>query len=110
MTALERREKILNILIERKTEKIDNLAFEFSVTTRTIKNDVLILSLSYPVYTQTGSAGGVFIDKDYYLHKQYLKREEQESLEQILQFANPEQQKILNGILKKYSRPKLSNQ
>lgn len=111
MTQLERREQILLILVERKFEKIENLAFEFSVNEKTIRRDILELSLSYPIYTKTGRYdSGVYIDTEYYLHKQYLKSYEQECLEQVLKIVNPEQQEILNGILKKYSRPKLPNQ
>ena len=108
MTALERREQILLLLVERKFEKIENLAFEFSVNERTIRRDIVELSLSYPIYTKAGMyESGVYIDPDYFLHKQYLKSNEQECLEEVLKIVNPEQQKILNTILKKYSRPKL---
>ena len=110
MTALERREAILEVLIERKNEKMINLANEFSVSKRTIEQDILVLSLSYPIYTKAGRyESGVYIDLDFYLHKQYLKSIEQECLEEVLKIVNPEQQKILNTILKKYSRPKLAN-
>ena len=110
MTALERREAILEVLIERKNEKMINLANEFSVSKRTIEQDILVLSLSYPIYTKAGRyESGVYIDPDFYLHKQYLKSNEQECLEEVLKIVNPEQQKILNTILKKYSRPKLPN-
>jgi predicted DNA-binding transcriptional regulator YafY len=110
MTATERREEILRILIKRKQESISNLAFELNTCIRTIKYDILSLSFSYPIYTVQGKGGGVFIDPEYYLHKQYLKSYEQECLEQMLEIASPEQQKILNNILERYSRPKLPNQ
>jgi DeoR/GlpR family transcriptional regulator of sugar metabolism len=50
VTALERREAILEVLIERKNEKMINIAYEFSVSKRTIEQDILVLSLSYPIY------------------------------------------------------------
>lgn len=110
MTALERREAILEVLIERKNEKMINLANEFSVSKRTIEQDILVLSLSYPIYTKAGRyESGVYIDPDFYLHKQYLKSKEQECLEEVLKIATPEQQKLLNEIIKKYARPKLPN-
>lgn len=37
---IERRQLILNVLCERRTETIDNLAFEFSVHRNTIKKDI----------------------------------------------------------------------
>lgn len=110
MTALERRDAILEILVECKKEKMINLANEFSVSKRTIEQDILMLSLSYPIYTKAGRYdSGVYIDPDFYLHKQYLKSSEQECLEQMIELASPEQQKLLKNILKKYARPNLSN-
>lgn len=37
MTPSERREAILKVLCQRRQDKIDNLAFEFGVSVRTIK-------------------------------------------------------------------------
>ena len=45
MTPSERREAILKVLCQRRQDKIDNLAFEFGVSVRTIKNDIEELSL-----------------------------------------------------------------
>ena len=104
MTATERREEILQILIKRKQESISNLAFELNTCIRTIKYDILSLSFSYPIYTVQGKGGGVFIDPNFYLHKQYLKSEEQEYLEKMLLSADKEGQRILTNILNKYTR------
>ena len=46
MTPSERREAILKVLCQRRQDKIDNLAFEFGVSVRTIKNDIEELSLT----------------------------------------------------------------
>jgi len=104
MKATERREEILQILIKRKQESISNLAFELNTCIRTIKYDILSLSFSYPIYTVQGKGGGVFIDPNFYLHKQYLKSEEQEYLEKMLLSADKEGQRILTNILNKYKR------
>jgi len=104
MKATERREEILQILIKRKQESISNLAFELNTCIRTIKYDFLSLSFSYPIYTVQGKGGGVFIDPNFYLHKQYLKSEEQEYLEKMLLSADKEGQRILTNILNKYKR------
>ena len=63
MTAYERRKAILQILRLRKYEKVDNLAFQFSVTPRTIKRDIEMLSLTESIYTQQGRyCGGIYYD------------------------------------------------
>ena len=51
MTASERRNAILEVLCFRRFDTVANLAFEFGVTDRTIRNDILTLSLEYPIYT-----------------------------------------------------------
>ena len=49
MKALERRQRILETLCERRYEKVENLAFEFSVNESTVRRDIQELSLSYYV-------------------------------------------------------------
>lgn len=58
MTPSERREAILKVLCQRRQEKIDNLAFEFDVSVRTIKNDIEELTLAHPIETVRGRYGG----------------------------------------------------
>ena len=96
---------ILEVLCERRQEKIANLAFEFGVTTRTIKNDILELSLSYPVYTTVGRYhGGVYISDDYYLGKQYLSEEELKLIISLQATVDDDQRRILQSIVKKFGR------
>ncbi|MEG9430571.1 MAG: DeoR family transcriptional regulator [Christensenellaceae bacterium] len=105
MKATERRQAILEALCERRQDKIENLAFEFDVTERTIRNDVLELSLTYPIYTVAGRYNsGVFIADDYYLGKQYLTPEQQELLEQLKSVCDVNDQKILQSIIKKFGK------
>ena len=107
MTASERRMKILEVLCERRHDKIENLAYEFHVTERTIRNDVLELSLSFPVYTVSGRYhSGVYIADDYYLGKQYLTEEQLELLLSLKSQVGDDQRKILDGIVKKFGKVK----
>ncbi len=74
MTPSERREAILKVLCQRRQDKIDNLAFEFGVSVRTIKNDIEELSLAYPIETVRGRyGGGVKVADGYYVGRNYLK-------------------------------------
>ena len=45
MKTLERRQALIELLCERRCEKIDNLAFELGVSGRTISRDIQALSL-----------------------------------------------------------------
>ena len=55
----ERRQSIFNILYKRRKETIDNLTFEFNFNERTIRRNLEILSVSFPIYT----TAILFIDK-----------------------------------------------
>lgn len=106
MKALERRQALLELLCERRYDTFENLAFEFSVSKMTIYRDVFELSLSYPIYTKSGRHdGGVYVADGYYLGRQYLKTEEKQLLENLTLAVGDDQRKILESILKRFSRP-----
>ena len=84
MTASERRKEILEVLSMRRVEQINNLAFQFGVSEKTIRRDILTLSLEYPIYTAQGNGGGIYVDKNFRLGKVFLKSEQQELLERLL--------------------------
>lgn len=102
MTASERRNAILEVLCMRRFEKVENLAFEFNVTGRTIRNDVLILSLEYPIYTTQGNGGGIHVDENYRLGKSYLKDEQQKLLERLLPELNGKDAEVMKSILRTF--------
>ena len=105
MTALERRQAILEVLCERRHEKVANMAFEFNVTTRTIKNDILELSLSYPIYTSTGRyRSGVYIAEDYYFGKQYLSDVQLQTIISLLDKVDDDRREVLESIIKDFGR------
>ena len=105
MKATERRQAILEELCARRFEKVENLAFEFSVNERTIRSDIQELSLSYPIYTQCGRYdGGVYIAPDYYLGKQYLKTSQQEFLSNLLFSLTGDDLRTVKSILEQFGR------
>ena len=65
MTASERRNAILEDLCMRRFERINNLAFQYGVTERTIRNDIMILSLEYSIYSALGNCGVIYVDKNF---------------------------------------------
>lgn len=102
MTASERRNAILEDLCMRRYEKVSNLAFQYGVTTRTIRNDILILSLVYPIYTAKGNGGGIYVDKNFRLGRVYLKSEQQELLERLLPGLDGKDAEVMKAILKTF--------
>lgn len=106
MTANERRMQILEVLCERRHESVANLAFEFGVTTRTIKSDLLILTCSYPVYTTQGNGGGVHIVDGYRLGKKYMTEQETALLEKLSAGLSGEDLATMQAIIKKFKEPR----
>lgn len=77
MGAAERRNEMMRILCRRRHETINNLASEFGVSERTIRRDIEILSLTEPIYTQTGRyTGGVYVVDNYFMGRMYLSETE----------------------------------
>lgn len=102
MTASERRQAIIEVLCVRRHDTSENLASEFGVTKRTILNDVIALSLSYPIYTTQGNGGGIHVEEGYRSDRKYLSDEEAELLETVLTHLSSKQAEVMQGILKKF--------
>ena len=116
MGTAERRNAILRALCRRRHETISNLAFEFGVSERTIRRDIEILSLTEPIYTQTGRySGGIYIVDNYKMDQMYMEEDELSVLKKVLGFAEYRQKCILTdkeisvfrGIVKNYSKPQM---
>ena len=101
-----RRIEILQILCKRKKEKIENLAEELCVSKRTICNDLEALSNSFPIYTQTGTYGGIFIVDGFTLGMKYLSDKQLKLLSRLLSGLTDEEDiKILKSIIDTYKNP-----
>lgn len=102
MTANERRSAIIKALCVRRFETVSNLAFEFNVSGRTIRNDIVILSLEYPIYTTQGNGGGIHVEENYKLGTPTLNGEEQQLLQRLLPTLNGKDEQIMKSILQKF--------
>ena len=105
MRTTERRNAIIELLCERRYEKIENLAFEFSVSECTIRRDILALSLDYPIYTRTGPFGGVYVEENYYPGRQFLHPEEEALLRKLSVKLKGDEKKLMEKILRRFGRP-----
>lgn len=106
LSTIERRQKILEILSERRYEKMTNLAIELNVSRRTICYDIEILSGSFPLYTETGIYGGVYVADGFRYGSRYLTDRQYEILYQISERLENEEKTVVLGILKTFAYPK----
>lgn len=103
MTATERREEIIRIIVARRFEKMSVLAAELGVTTRTIRSDILKLTAEYPLETTRGNGGGVSVPDSYHPHKNVLSMEQSAVLEQLMENADEHQHEVIRQMLAEYS-------
>ena len=98
MVAYVRRLEILDVLCQRRHEIMSNLANEFNVCRRTIQNDILELSLNFPLYTKPGYCGGVFVSDGYYRHFFEYDKYERTDYKYELETNNRIDVEIVNGL------------
>lgn len=104
MTANERRMAILETLCVRRKDTIENLAFEFGVSKRTIRYDIESLSLSYPVYSVPGKGGGIEVMDGYRLGRKYLNDKQSALLERLAKGLTGEDAVVMKEILKEFRK------
>ena len=93
----DRRKELLVILYRRRHDTIGNLAFEFGVSERTIRRDIESLSITEPIYTQTGRyGGGVYMLENYFGNQKYMSARETSILEKIYLYLKNQKHCILS--------------
>ena len=94
---------MIAVLYERKNDTVGNLAFEFNVSSHTIRNDIRILELEYPVYTKVGAGGGVFILDAGRLQQRWLTVRQRELLIDLCGILETEQALLMKSIIGGFS-------
>ena len=95
----ERRRRLITVLYERQSDTIGNLAFEFSVSSHTIRNDIRVLELEYPIYTKMGAGGGVFILDSSRLQQRWLTVHQRELLMDLCNTLDGDQALLMKSII-----------
>lgn len=98
----ERRAEIMRILVARRATTMPVLARTFGVTTRTIQNDILALTVDYPLETKQGNGGCVKVADWYHPHRNILSNEQQDVLSDLLGVCDAHQANVLRQMLNEY--------
>ena len=112
MSTIERRIEIIKILCRRRHEKIENLSSELGVCERTIRRDIESLSIQYPIYTQKGRFGGVYVVDGFNIERMYMNDSKISVLRKLSKkikngsILTEDETKIFNSIIEEYSTPK----
>lgn len=99
----ERRAEIMKILVARRQTTVPLLAQELCVCCNTVRNDIHVLALDYPLETCSGNGGGVRVADWYHPYKNMLTEEQSVALEQLLLFADIRQAEVIRQILAEFS-------
>ena len=99
MSLYERRRQLIVRIYERQQDTIGNLAFEFGVSSHTIRNDIRVLELEYPIYTRMGAGGGVFILDSSRLQQRWLTVRQRELLMDVCGALDDEQALLMKSII-----------
>jgi len=83
---IDRLLETLFLLLKSKKTTAHSLARRFEVSVRTIYRDIDTLSLAgIPVYCTRGNGGGIFLDEEYLLERNFLTHTEKEQMTAALQ-------------------------
>lgn len=86
-------------LYERHNDIVGNRAFEFDASFHTIRNDIRVLELKYPIYTRMGAGGGVFILGSSRLQQRWLTVEQRELLMGVCSVLDDERALLMKSII-----------
>lgn len=86
-------------LYERHNDIVGNRAFEFVASFHTIRNDIRVLELKYPIYTRMGAGGVVFILDSSRLQQRWLTVRQRELLIDMCSVLDDEQALLMKSII-----------
>ena len=104
MSTEARREEIIRILLVGTKTTVPKLAAQLSVSERTIHRDLLELTVDrgYPIDTETGRNGGVFMHDFKHAHKRIFSQIQIKALNTAIAAVDPETADILHTMLQTY--------
>ncbi|MBR4474982.1 MAG: DeoR family transcriptional regulator [Oscillospiraceae bacterium] len=104
MTATERRQEIINVLISRRHATAGELAAEYGVSERTIRSDLSVLTCEYPIEPVFGKYGGGFRLAEWFRPgRKVLAREQADAIRKAAQFLDGKDRQALLSILAQFS-------
>ena len=101
----ERRQLVLEYLLNHRFTTLSTLCMEFGVSMSTMRRDILILSCSYPITTIQGGGGGIRIADGYRLGMKYMTSKQTFLLEKLSELLSGDELVTMQGILKTFSNP-----
>ena len=95
----EHRRRLVTVMYERPNDIVGNLAFEFNVSSHTIRHDIRALELECPIYIKGGSDGAGFILDSSRLQQRWLTVRQRELLLTVCDALEDEQAMLMKSII-----------
>jgi len=104
MSTTGRRAELIRILRGRRRDTVLNLAHELGVSERTIRRDLLTLTVDegYHIDTLQGNGGGVFFHDHRKPYKGILSQEQANVLAELMENADTHQAEVIKGMLEAF--------
>ena len=100
----ERRAEIMRILVSKRKVTIEELSRTLEVSKITIKRDISVLVLDYPILQISGKGGGLALPGWYHPHRNILSREQFRTLSEIKkQISDDRKSTVIDGILSEFA-------
>ena len=107
MSAIERRQMILEYLSDYRQATYRELAERFDAAKSTISTDIKELTCSAPIFTVAGKFGGIRVADGWYIGRRYLHEDQEALLRKLLPGLQPEDQKTMERILMSFAKPSI---
>ena len=107
MSAIERRQMILEYLSDYRQATYRELAECFGVSKNTIVTDIEELTCSAPIFTVAGKYGGIRVADGWYIGRRYLHEDQEALLRKLLPGLQLEDQKTMERILMSFAKPSI---
>lgn len=104
MSAIERRQELLEVLCRRRHDTYNNLANEFNVSKMTIRRDIAVLMCSFPIETVCGRyGGGVRVADGFYQSRKTFTPKQTDFLRRMREQVVGDDLDTLNSILSQFA-------
>ena len=104
MTAIERRDAILDRLCVRRHDQVKNLAEEFGVSEKTIRTDIEVLACSYQIETVRGRhGGGIYVADGYHRGRKTLSPEQAALRKKLAPSLEGHDLEVMNSIINQFA-------
>lgn len=105
-TTSDRRLAIRDFISDKRHTTISELMREFAVSRSTVFRDLDAITATTSFYMTQGNGGGIHAIDGWYASSRYLSPEQEALLRRLSDGLQPEDEKLMDGILAAFAKPR----